>query len=84
MINLGFDASLAGHNYAIVWEPGSIKWYVDDVLVHTETGGRGPLPTTPGKIMVNLWPSVPNAWAGTFNYTGPLTAQYSWIQYFKH
>ncbi|HKI01771.1 MAG TPA: glycoside hydrolase family 16 protein [Thermoanaerobaculia bacterium] len=84
VIMLGFDASLAAHNYAIVWEPGSIKWYVDDVLVHTETGGRGPLPTTPGKIMVNLWPAVGvDSWTGPFSYTSPLTAQFSWIQYFK-
>ncbi len=84
VIDLGFDASEAFHNYAIVWEPGSIKWYVDDVLVHQETGGRGPLPTAPGKIMANLWPGTGvDSWLGPFSYTGPRYAQYEWIQYFE-
>lgn len=85
VINLGFDAAAGFHNYAIVWAPGSIKWYVDDVLVHTETGGRGPLPTVPGKIMVNLWPGIGvDSWLGPFSYTGPKTAEFRWIQYFVH
>ena len=85
VILLGFDAAADFHNYAIVWDPGSIQWYVDDVLVHTETGSRGPLPTVPGKIMVNLWPGIGvDSWLGPFSYTGPLTAQYKWIQYFVH
>ncbi len=85
VILLGFDAAADFHNYAIVWDPGSIKWYVDDVLVHTETGSRGPLPTVPGKIMVNLWPGIGvDGWLGPFSYTGPLTAEFRWIQYFVH
>ena len=46
LINLGFDASAALHTYAIVWQSGSIKWYVDGVLVLTENGSRGPCPPT--------------------------------------
>jgi endo-1,3-1,4-beta-glycanase ExoK len=84
LIHLGFDASAGFHNYAIVWDASSIKWYVDDVLIHTETGSRGPLPTVAGKIMANLWPGTGvDSWLGPFSYSGPLTAQYQWIQYFK-
>jgi endo-1,3-1,4-beta-glycanase ExoK len=83
-INLWFDAAAGYHNYAIVWEPGSIKWYVDDVLVHTETGSRGPLPSVPGRIMANLWPGIGvDSWLGSFTYTGPRYAKYDWIQYFR-
>jgi endo-1,3-1,4-beta-glycanase ExoK len=85
LINLGFDASAGYHNYAIVWDAGSIKWYVDDILAHTETGARGPLPSVPGKIMVNLWPGTGiDSWTGPFTYSGPLHADYAWIQYFIH
>src|SRR4051812_14279109 len=84
LINLGFDASAGYHNYAIVWGSGSIQWYVDNVLVHTETGSRGPLPSVPGKIMANLWPGIGvDGWLGPFSYSGPLQASYDWIQYFK-
>jgi endo-1,3-1,4-beta-glycanase ExoK len=82
LINLGFDASAALHTYTFVWQSGSIKWYVDGVLVLTETGTRGPLPTNPGKIMMNLWPGTGvDSWLGPFTYTGPITAQYDSIQY---
>lgn len=82
LINLGFDASAALHTYSFVWQSGSIKWYVDGVLVLTETGSRGALPTNPGKIMMNLWPGTGvDSWLGPFSYTGPITAQYDSVQY---
>jgi endo-1,3-1,4-beta-glycanase ExoK len=82
LINLGFDASAALHTYSIVWQPGSIKWYVDGTLVLTETGTRGALPTNPGKIMMNLWPGTGvDSWLGPFTYTSPITAQYDSVQY---
>jgi beta-glucanase (GH16 family) len=84
LVNLGFDSSAGYHNYAIVWASGSIQWYVDNVLVHTENGSRGPLPSVPGKIMANLWPGTGvDSWLGPFSYSGPLQAGYDWIQYFK-
>ncbi|HEU4322325.1 MAG TPA: family 16 glycosylhydrolase [Roseiflexaceae bacterium] len=82
MINLGFDASQGFHTYAFEWTPTSIKWYVDGVLVHTENGSRGPLPTHASKLMMNLWPGVGvDSWLGPFNYSGPLTAQFDWVRY---
>src|SRR3546814_5031761 len=50
MIDLGFDASEDFHTYAFEWRPDSIRWFVDGRQVHEETGQRGPLPSTPGKI----------------------------------
>lgn len=82
LINLGFDASAALHTYLIVWQQGSISWYVDGTLVLTENGSRGALPTNPGKIMMNLWPGTGvDSWLGPFTYTGPITAQYDSVQY---
>lgn len=82
IINLGFDASKDFHTYAFEWTATSIKWYVDDLLVHTETGSRGALPTHPSKIMLNLWPGIgEESWLGTFNYSGPLQFQVDWIKY---
>ncbi|PAK50182.1 glycoside hydrolase family 16 protein [Paenibacillus sp. 7541] len=84
VIDLGFDASLDFHDYAFEWSPTSIKWYVDGRLVHTETGSRGPLPTSPGYIMVNLWSGAGPAeiWTGKFTYPGhPIRAYYDWIKF---
>jgi endo-1,3-1,4-beta-glycanase ExoK len=83
LINLGFDASAAFHTYAFEWRPTYIKWYVDGILVLTENGSRGPLPTSVGKIMVNYWAGIGvDAWLGTYTYPGvPTYAVYDWIRY---
>ena len=36
----------------------SIEWFVDGKLVHQEDGSDGPLPVTPGKIILNHWGTV--------------------------
>jgi beta-glucanase (GH16 family) len=85
MIDLGFDASAAYHNYAIVWTASNIKWYVDNQLVYMVSASScTPLPSAPGRIMVNLWAGTGvDSWLGPFTYPGtPITAQYDWIQYF--
>lgn len=57
VIDLGFDASIAFHSYGFSWQANKIEWYVDGLLVHTEDGSRGALPTHPAKIITNLWGS---------------------------
>jgi beta-glucanase (GH16 family) len=58
LIDLGFDASVAEHDYAFRWAEGRIEWFVDGKLVHQEDGSDGPLPVTPGKIILNHWGTV--------------------------
>lgn len=54
-LELPFDATGDYHRYAFEWAPDAIRWYVDGVLVHAETGSRGALPSLPGKLFFNLW-----------------------------
>ena len=58
VIDLGFDASADYHEYAFSWSASAIQWFVDGALVHEETGTRGPLPSLPGKIFLNIWGTV--------------------------
>lgn len=82
LINLGFDASAAFHTYKVEWQSSKITWFVDGVVVHTETGSNGALPTTPGHIMANLWPGTGvDYWLGAFTYTGPVNVYYDYIKY---
>ncbi len=86
IVDLGFDAAQGFHTYAIEWSANTIKWYVDGALKHTEDGSAGALPTTPGKIMVNLWAvdDDPGAqdWAGVFSYANtPITAEYDLLTF---
>jgi len=80
-IDLGFDASAAFHTYAIEWSSARIAWYVDGLLRHVEEGARGPLPSTPGRVMMNLWAGRGvDSWLGTFQYAGPVRAEYDLVQ----
>ncbi|WP_437183307.1 beta-glucanase [Shouchella miscanthi] len=76
--DLGFDASQDFHTYAFDWQPHSITWYVNGEPIATRTEN---IPTTPGKIMMNLWNTYGiDEWAG--RYTGEATqATYEWVRY---
>ncbi|HEY1025407.1 MAG TPA: family 16 glycosylhydrolase [Sphingobacteriaceae bacterium] len=60
-IPLGFDAAKEYHDYSIVRLPGEIRWEVDGKEIYRATGG---IPRTPLHLMINLWPSKANTWAG--------------------
>jgi len=82
LIPLGFDASADFHTYGFEHRPTYINWYVDGVLVHTEDGSRGPLPSHKMRLMTNLWPGIGiDDWLGPFTYTGPLYTQVDWLKY---
>lgn len=55
-IDLGFDATLDFHLYAIDWRPGYIAWSVDGRIVHERVGwDPTPLPHLPMRLHANLW-----------------------------
>lgn len=41
------DYSTEFHTYAVQWQPDSLRWYVDDVLYHTETSDNWYSETAP-------------------------------------
>lgn len=82
-VELGFDASAGFHDFAFEWHPDFIKWYVNGLLVHTETGARGPLPSHAGRIMMNLWPGIDvDSWLEPFDPAPlPVRAQHRRIRF---
>ncbi|MDB5390556.1 MAG: glycoside hydrolase family 16 [Planctomycetaceae bacterium] len=55
-IDLGFDATLDFHLYAIDWRPSHIAWSVDGRIVHERVGwDPTPLPHLPMRLHANLW-----------------------------
>jgi GR25 family glycosyltransferase involved in LPS biosynthesis len=55
-IDLGFDATVEFHLYAIDWRPGYIAWSVDGRTVHERVGwDPTPLPHLPMRLHANLW-----------------------------
>lgn len=78
---LGFDASEEFHEYGFEWREDSITWYVDGVAVHT---ANEDIPSTPSKIMMNVWPGVGvDEWLNAFDGQVPLEAHYDWFSYTK-
>ncbi|MFC5743578.1 family 16 glycosylhydrolase [Dyella tabacisoli] len=64
-IDLGFDATLDFHCYAIEWQPGYIAWLVDGRVVHERVGwDPTPLPHLPMHLHGNLWPPRSEELAG--------------------
>ena len=70
VIDLGFDASLEFHRYAIEWESEEIRWFVDDKLIHVRRAGLPtPIPQLPMRFHVNTWPICSEELAGKFSPT---------------
>lgn len=64
-IELGFDASESTHRYAIEWDPGQIRWLVDEQLVHERANwDPTPVPQLPMTLHVNTWPTRSRDLAG--------------------
>ena len=79
----GADAEF--HDYAYVWEPGRLRWYVDGTLVGEATDAAT-IPASPMKIFASLWAGETSPdWLGRFD--GPLveddrpTMEIDWIAY---
>lgn len=67
-IDLGFDATLDFHRYAIEWRPGQISWLVDDKVVHVRVGWNPtPIPHLPMYLHGNLWVPRSQELAGRIN-----------------
>ena len=57
-----FDLTAGFHNYMLEWEPGIMRWFIDDHLLHRTTNG---IPHTPHYLILNTaiggkWPGNPD------------------------
>ena len=80
--DLGFDASEEFHEYGFRWAEDSITWTVDGEDVYTVTASaENPLPSAPGRILMNYWCGTPDAegWMGKYTLSDA-TADYQWIK----
>jgi GR25 family glycosyltransferase involved in LPS biosynthesis len=67
-IDLGFDASLDFHHYAIDWRPGRILWLVDGKVVHGRVSwDPTPIPHLPMRLHANLWAPRSEVLAGSID-----------------
>ena len=85
MVDLGLDYSQQFHDYAILWTPENVRWYLDGRLLHTETQY---VPHEPLQIRMNIYLGDPNEpgitqWLGPIDATRlPASVQYGAIAYY--
>lgn len=65
------------HTYILEWEPDAIRWYIDDILVHTVTTG---VPHSPHYLIINT--AVGGSWPGNPDPT-TVFPQYHDIDYVR-
>jgi hypothetical protein len=79
---LPFTAGQDFHTYAFEWTPDYIAWFIDGNEVFRQTGEFIADFNKPQKLMMNIWPPQPGAWADTLNPAGlPLFARYDYASY---
>jgi endo-1,3-1,4-beta-glycanase ExoK len=67
----GADAGF--NDYAFVWEPERLRYYVNGKMVH-EVTDVSKIPQNAQKIFFSLWGTdTLKSWLGTFAYNGPVT-----------
>ncbi len=73
----GPDFSDGFHTFAVEWEAGEIRWYVDDVLRHRS---RKEVPQVPMFLLVNL--ALGGGWAGPPDEATPFPAffEVDWVR----
>lgn len=78
--DLGYDASEEFHEYAFLWEPDSITWFVDGVEVYKADVD---IPSHPAQIMMNVWNTInADGWSGKLDESAlPTGVEYRWINY---
>jgi endo-1,3-1,4-beta-glycanase ExoK len=68
-------------DYAFVWAPDSLKYYVDGKLVHSVTD-PAKVQSQPQRIYFSLWGSdTLTDWMGPFADPGPVKMQVDWVAY---
>jgi endo-1,3-1,4-beta-glycanase ExoK len=75
-------ADLAFTDYAFVWEPGRVTYYINRKPVYV-LEEPGPIPSHPQRIFFSLWSSeILTEWMGPFEDPGqPLTMEVDWVAY---
>lgn len=83
VVDLGFDAETAFHQYDIEWTPTSVKFFIDGNLLRTWTANVSRL-KLPLNILLTIWASNSASWAGALNTSSaPTSAEVDWIKVYN-
>ncbi|MBC8041855.1 MAG: family 16 glycosylhydrolase [Rhizobacter sp.] len=83
LVELGFDATAAFHDYVFEWTDKYIRWYADGKMLH-EVSKPERLPDLPQQVMMNIWhPSIMD-WSGPIDEAAlPTFAEYEYVRLYR-
>ncbi len=85
IVPVGFNPHAAMHDYAFEWEPGVVRWFVDDTLVYTQDAPYVSGLIHPMRIMMNLWAADSPGWVGVFDPAAlPAQSVYDFVRYYAY
>ena len=80
IVNLGFDAEAAFHQYDIEWTPAGVTTLVDGAVLRTWTKYAS-LMTLPQTLLLTIWASSAASWAGALQPgSAPTSADVDWVR----
>ncbi len=84
-VPLDFDAAEETHLYAFEWTPEEIRWFVDDDMVFSATGDLQKIPSSPSRVIMDLWSGSPDqyAWHGKPSFENGTRAHYICASFLK-
>lgn len=82
---LGFNPHEGFHKYTIEWEPGIVRWFVDDDLIYTQNEEATNNLQYPMAILMNLWAANAEDWVGGWNPAIlPAQSRYDYVKYYSY
>ena len=73
------------HDYAIEWEPGIVRWFVEGELTYVQDQPYVNDLIHPMRIMMNLWVSESIGWVGPWDPSiMPVDSEYDRVRYFAY
>jgi endo-1,3-1,4-beta-glycanase ExoK len=83
--DLGFSPHDALHKYTMEWEPGVVRWFVDDELIYTQNEESTYNLQYPMAILMNLWAADVEAWVGEWDPAIlPKQSIYDYVKYYRY
>lgn len=83
--DLGFNPHQEMHMYAIEWEPGIVRWLVDDELIYVQDEEAANDLMYPMAIFMNIWAGDLEDWVGPWDPSVmPQQAIYDYVRYYEY
>ncbi len=83
--DMGFNPHAGFHDYAMEWEPGIVRWFVDGALVYTQNDSSTDNLMYPMAILMNLWAAGAESWVGVWDPSVmPRQSKYDYVKYYSY